>query len=164
MTLVKQEVKTATEVEELFIVLERIWREVFTPIIGANQVEYMMENYQSPQNIRQEIEDGAHYFLLTLDGKPIGYTAYEINDEQVYISKIYLGSESRGKGLSSEVFNWYEEIGKGKKLHLNVNQGNKLAISVYEHRGFERVGERYVDIGEGYIMDDYIYEKDLTKL
>lgn len=136
MTLVKQEVKTVAEVEELFIVLERIWREVFTPIIGANQVEYMMENYQSPQNIMQEIEDGAHYFLLVLDGKPIGYTAYEIN----------------------------EEIGKGKKLHLNVNQGNKLAISVYEHRGFERVGERYVDIGEGYIMDDYIYEKDLTKL
>ena len=44
-----------------------------------------------------------------------------------------------------------------------MNQGNKLAISVYEHRGFTRVGERYVDIGEGYVMDDYIYEKEIKR-
>lgn len=163
MTLKKIAVHSPEEVTALFEVVQEIWQEVFTPIIGEKQVAYMLKNYQSIEMIQSEIDNGAHYFLLYLDELPVGYTAYEETEEQIYISKLYLSSSLRGKGLSSDIFNWYEEIGKGKTLHLNVNQGNKLAISVYEHRGFTRVGERYVDIGEGYVMDDYIYEKEIKR-
>ncbi|MGO2083724.1 GNAT family N-acetyltransferase [Vagococcus sp.] len=159
--LEKQTIKTSIEVATLFNVLEKIWREVFTPIIGEKQVDYMMEHYQSKAAIQGEIEAGAQYFLLFSNGKPVGYTAYEETAEQIYISKLYLAANSRGKGLSSAVFDWYEELGKGKTLHLNVNQGNQLAIAVYEHRGFKQVGERYVDIGEGFVMNDFIYEKEM---
>lgn len=161
MTLKKTPVKTSIEIKTLFNVVQPIWQEVFTPIIGNEQVAYMLENYQSIDNITTEIDNGTHYFLLSYDGKFVGYTAYEETDTQIYISKLYLSSELRGKGFSSDIFNWYEELGKGKTLHLNVNQGNKLAISVYEHRGFKCIGDRYVDIGAGYVMNDYIYEKEI---
>lgn len=161
MTLQKIPIQSTEEVTQLFDVVQEIWQEVFTPIIGEEQVAYMLKNYQSVEMIQAEIDNKAKYYLLSYNNKFVGYTAYEETKEQIYISKLYLTSTLRGKGLSSQIFNWYEEIGRGKTLHLNVNQGNKLAISVYEHRGFSRTGERYVDIGEGYVMNDYIYEKEL---
>ncbi|MFW8052355.1 GNAT family N-acetyltransferase [Vagococcus fluvialis] len=163
MTLQKIAVQSESEVQQLFDVVQDIWQEVFTPIIGEKQVAYMLKNYQSIENIQSEIANQANYFLLSYNDQFVGYTAYEETEEQIYISKLYLSSNLRGKGLSSCIFNWYEEIGEGKTLHLNVNQGNKLAIAVYEHRGFTQVGERYVDIGEGYVMNDYIYEKEIKK-
>lgn len=162
MPLTKLPVITNQGINQLFEVVQVIWKDVFTPIIGSEQVAYMLKNYQSIENITHEINEGARYFLLTYENQAVGYTAYEETEEHIYISKLYLAEGVRGKGLSSDIFNWYETLAKGKKLHLNVNQGNKLAISVYEHRGFERVGERYVEIGEGYIMNDYIYEKNLS--
>lgn len=163
MTLQKIAVQSESDVQQLFDVVQDIWQEVFTPIIGEEQVAYMLKNYQSIENIQSEIANQANYFLLSYNNQFVGYTAYEETEEQIYISKLYLSSNLRGKGLSSDIFNWYEEIGEGKTLHLNVNQGNKLAIAVYEHRGFTQVGERYVDIGEGYVMNDYIYEKEIKK-
>lgn len=162
MSIEKVPVHTQQEIQQLFDVVQVIWQEVFTPIIGSEQVAYMLENYQSIENIQAEIDSGANYFLLFFDGEAVGYTAYEESDSQIYISKLYLTSKLRGKGLTSAIFNWYEQIGRGKTLHLNVNQNNKLAIQVYEHRGFIRVGERNVDIGEGYFMTDFIYEKKIN--
>ena len=163
MKLKKLPVKTPSDIKDLFDIIQDIWQEVFTPIIGEKQVAYMLKNYQSIENIQSEIDNQANYFLLSYEDEFVGYTAYEETEDQIYISKLYLSSKLRGKGLSSDIFDWYEIIGKGKTLHLNVNQGNKLAIAVYEHRGFSRVGERYVDIGEGYVMNDFIYEKDIEK-
>lgn len=153
------EVKNEKDLAVLMPLLREIWSEVFTPIIGADQVAYMLANYQSQANIEDEMKNGAHYLLLVHDSKPVGYTAYEENEKEVYLSKLYLHSDTRGKGLSSQVFDWYEQLAKGKRLYLNVNQGNALAIRIYEHRGFTLAGERYVDIGQGFIMNDYIYEK-----
>lgn len=162
MSIEKVPVHTQQEIQQLFDVVQVIWQEVFTPIIGSEQVAYMLENYQSIENIQAEIDSGANYFLLFFDGETVGYTAYEESDSQIYISKLYLTSKLRGKGLTSAIFNWYEQIGRSKTLHLNVNQNNKLAIQVYEHRGFIRVGARNVDIGQGYFMTDFIYEKKIN--
>lgn len=150
---------TTEELDLLMPLVREIWTEVFTPIIGSDQVDYMLANYQSKENIQEELKKGAQYLLIYYKNKPVGYTAYENKPEYLYLSKLYLHQSTRGKGLSSQVFNWYENLAKGRKLHLNVNQGNERAIAVYEHRGFEKIGERYVDIGQGFVMDDFIYEK-----
>lgn len=160
MKLKLKEIKTVIEIDELFAVVERIWPEVFTPVIGQEQVDYMLKNYQSPANIAEEINQGAHYYLLDFEGRHVGYTAFEENEGEIYLSKIYLDQSVRGQGLASELFAWYDQKARGKKLRLNVNQGNRRAIEVYEHRGFHRVGERYAEIGEGFVMNDFIYEKN----
>ena len=92
MILKKIAVHSPEEVTALFEVVQEIWQEVFTPIIGEKQVAYMLKNYQSIEMIQSEIDNGAHYFLLYLDELPVGYTAYEETEEQIYISKLYLSS------------------------------------------------------------------------
>ena len=45
-----------------------------------------------------------------------------------------------------------------KSIFLNVNRNNDLAINVYEHLGFVKIREEKNDIGNGYYMDDFVFE------
>lgn len=122
----------------------------------------MLKTYQSLENIQKEIAQGDQYFLLIADEVPVGYTAYRESVDEIYLSKLYLKDETRGKGYGGQVFDWYEQVAMGKKIRLNVNKYNKRAISVYEHRGFKCVEACQNDIGAGFVMDDYVYLKDLN--
>lgn len=156
------EIKSVTSSKEIQVldqVIQEIWPEVYTPIIGAAQVAYMLRTFQSKEKIEEDLKAGMHYFLLWSENKPVGYTAYMNKPNQIYLSKLYLHKDLRGQGYASQVFAWYEELAKGKTLRLNVNKYNKQAIAVYETRGFKRVEACQIDIGESYIMDDYVYEK-----
>ena len=43
-------------------------------------------------------------------------------------------------------------------IRLTVNRNNRDAISAYEKLGFEVVNESVTNIGNGFVMDDYIME------
>jgi ribosomal protein S18 acetylase RimI-like enzyme len=45
-------------------------------------------------------------------------------------------------------------------LFLNVNKYNS-AIQFYHKIGFEIAKEEVIDIGNGFVMDDYVMEKQL---
>lgn len=160
--LIRTAVQTLDEISDLFPVVEEIWREVFTPMIGPEQVDYMLIHYQSISVIEKEIAAGAHYFGLWWQGELVGYTAYELKDDRIlYISKLYIKQAYRGKGLMAEIFKWYDDLAQTwqRKQQLRVNQANRNAIAVYQHRGFTIVKEQRVAIGEGFVMTDYILEK-----
>jgi RimJ/RimL family protein N-acetyltransferase len=43
-----------------------------------------------------------------------------------------------------------------------VNKNNVNSIKVYEKLGFKKTGPVIQDIGNGFVMDDYKMEKDIT--
>ena len=45
-------------------------------------------------------------------------------------------------------------------MRLDVNRDN-AATGFYERIGFTKVGEAVTEIGEGYVMDDFVYERSL---
>jgi ribosomal protein S18 acetylase RimI-like enzyme len=47
------------------------------------------------------------------------------------------------------------------KLWLTVNKYNAESIAWYERLGFTKAGEIVMDIGGGYIMDDFRFEKPI---
>lgn len=143
--------------------MQEIWPEIYIPIIGEEQVAYMLATYQSLENIQKNIQNGDNYFILYEGNTPVGYTAYREEPGVFYISKLYLNQSTRGKGYGTQVFNWFEALGAGKTLRLNVNKYNERGIAVYEHRGFVCVEACQNEIGHGYMMDDYVYEKDLSR-
>ncbi|MCF1628152.1 GNAT family N-acetyltransferase [Tetragenococcus koreensis] len=158
----RQKITSKDQLDNFYPVLVKIWHEVFTPIIGSNQVEYMLEHYQSKELIMQEIDADVNYYALVLDNQYVGYTAYKVTPDYLYLSKIYITSEYRNKGLMREVFAWFDELSEkyGVKQHLRVNQGNTQAISVYQYLGFVLLTEEITDIGDGYQMVDYVFEKE----
>lgn len=96
----------------------------------------------------------------------IGYTGGRVDADtnRFFISKIYLLKEHRGRGLIGSVVRFYERIARERgldALYLTVNKQNKMAIRAYEKHGFEIIDAVETDIGEGFVMDDYIMEKKL---
>ncbi|MBO0460548.1 MULTISPECIES: GNAT family N-acetyltransferase [Enterococcus] len=156
---------TEKELDELVAVIHEVWPEAFTPIIGQRQVAYMLETYQSKEQIEKECAAGVSYFLLKLAGRTVGYTAYEKIASSIYLSKLYILQDVRGKGLTSEVFRWYEQLAReteAQEIFLRVNQDNRQAIAVYQHQGFVIEEELISDIGEGFQMVDYKMKKRLA--
>ena len=51
----------------------------------------------------------------------------------------------------------------GVALYLTVNRENAGSIAAYLAMGFRKVREQVTDIGEGYVMDDFIMEKAVER-
>ena len=125
-----------------------IVKQHYDPIIGAEQNDYMIAMFQSPS----AIADGN-----TL----IGFMAFYPRDGKMYLSKLYLHKDYRGKGFSHKMIDFVrrEAVKDGfSAIFLNVNKGNSDSIAAYHHLGFVKVREETNDIGHGFVMDDYVLE------
>jgi ribosomal protein S18 acetylase RimI-like enzyme len=68
--------------------------------------------------------------------------------------------ETQGTGLGRQFFELVKEKAienNQKAIFLNVNKQNH-AIHFYTKLGFTKVKDEVIDIGEGYVMDDYVME------
>ena len=143
-----------------------IWNEHFPKIISQEQINYMVEKFQSMPAIDHAIrEEGYRYFLLVLGDTPIGYMGVKPEeDDALLLSKLYLMKPFRGERRSIVLFDKAEnvarELGK-KKVRLYVNKRNYVPLRAYLRRGFRIVEEKKTDIGEGFICDDFMMEKEL---
>lgn len=93
----------------------------------------------------------------------VGYTGGHAEaDGRFFVSKIYLLKDHRGKGLCSETIRFYETLCRDRGLgamYLTVNKHNEMGIRAYKAKGFETIDAVETDIGNGFVMDDYIMEK-----
>ncbi len=142
-----------------------IWRKHYIPITGIGQVEHMLKKYQSAEAISKQVEDeGFEYFILTYDKIPVGYISIRKDEDKLFLSKIYVLSEYRGKKIGKTAMQFIEEKTKAydlKTIMLTVNKNNTDSIKAYEKLGFVNVCALVKDIGDGYVMDDYQMEKTL---
>lgn len=166
-------------VRAMSVLATRIVREHFDPIVGVEQNDYMIARFQTPEAIAAQIDEGYEYYFVlppkAVSGqsgeakpgrvRPIGFVALQARDAgELYLSKFYLVKEERGKGYARSMMGLVEWRGRElgcDYVRLNVNRNNYQAILAYEHLGFQKTGERKTDIGGGYVMDDFIYERDL---
>ena len=71
--------------------------------------------------------------------------------------------QAQGKGIGALMLDKITGIAlqNGNTIvQLNVNRYNK-AVKFYEKAGFVKTGEEDINIGNGYLMEDYIMEKKL---
>ncbi|PCI32571.1 MAG: GNAT family N-acetyltransferase [Flavobacteriaceae bacterium] len=139
-----------------------IWTEHYTPIIGEPQVVYMLEKFQSAFAIEDQIENGMLYYLLEYKNTPVGYFSFSKNKEFLFLSKLYILNTARGNGIGSAALSFLEKMAKElhlKKIKLTVNKFNTNSIKAYEKMGFIIIEALIQDIGNGYVMNDYVLEK-----
>ena len=152
------------QVEHIVDLAYHIWHEHFTPIIGQAQVNYMLEKFQSSKSISRQIQNGMVYFLMIEKSKAIGYAEMTLDDEELFLSKIYILATERNKGFGKQTILFLEQLAQGyhkPKISLTVNKNNLNSINAYEKMGFIKLESVIQDIGEGFKMDDYKMEKIL---
>ncbi|MCI8469404.1 MAG: GNAT family N-acetyltransferase [Eggerthellaceae bacterium] len=159
-----------------------IWREYWPALIGEEQTEYMVANFQSLEAIERDMaEHGYEYWLvlaadeltapeLEQGAQPafrvVGYTGGHVEEEtnRFFISKIYLLAGERGKHFASRIIEFYERLCAERGLramYLTVNKHNDLGIRAYKAKGFKTIDAVETDIGQDFVMDDYIMEREV---
>lgn len=159
-----QQVLSAQDINDTARLANGIWHEHFTPIIGEKQVNYMLDRFQSAPAIAEQIRQGYLYFALILDHRQIGYAAFRIDDDALFLSKLYIQKEFRGRGFSHAVITYAEKLAREQAkpvIRLTCNKNNVSSLAVYKKIGFGIVREEKADIGSGFFMDDYILEKQV---
>lgn len=146
---------------------DEIWHECYAELLTRQQIDYMVENLQSAGAIRRQIDaEGYEYYLLQAEGAdaPCGYIALQPKDGKLYLSKIYLLLAARGNGYIAQIMAFAEGAAQRHACHtlwLTVNRGNARAVAAYQKTGFSIARTQVADIGGGFVMDDYIFEKAL---
>jgi diamine N-acetyltransferase len=156
------EVSTQDQIGIVESLAKEIWTEHYLPIIGEEQVDYMLDRFQSRQAISEQIKSGLLYFLIKEDDAFIGYAGAQPKNDELFLSKLYIKSSKRGKGYGKKAIQFIEKLAKEKELSkvvLTVNKNNVNTIKAYERIGFRNVGSVLQDIGRGFVMDDYKMEK-----
>lgn len=139
-----------------------IWNEYFVPIIGKNQVDYMIKKFQCFDSIKTQLKNNYSYYILNYKNNNVGYTCISQQNNSLFLSKLYILKAYRGNRLASYTIDFLVKICKSNSLNkiwLTVNKYNNDTISIYKKLGFVIVKSQITDIGNGFVMDDYIMEK-----
>lgn len=144
------------------------WADTYREILSPEQSEYMLDMMYSDHSLAQQMENG-HHFVLAIDeqsGEYRGLVSYEFGyhgENKVKIHKLYVLPESHGSGLGKLLVDYVAEqaLAHGcNTITLNMNRFNH-SHGFYTHMGFVIAGEEDIDIGNGYLMEDYIFEKTI---
>jgi GNAT superfamily N-acetyltransferase len=161
---------TAQQFDAVAGLAHEIWYEYYVPLIGRAQVDYMVAKFQSSGAMAGQMREGYEYFLIQRGtgerpGPGIGYCAVQPQPENgsLFLSKLYLLRDARGGGTGRVCMEFIEQLACRRGLNLlwlTVNKGNP-AVRAYERLGFRIAADLVMDIGGGFVMDDYRMEKQL---
>ena len=162
-------IKAATEAD--FPTIRQIaydtWPQTFGQILSEQQIAYMLDLMYSLPSLQAQVQQQGHVFLLASEAEnPLGYISYELNYQQTTatkIHKIYILPQAQGKGVGKALIDAATAVGlanQNEALLLNVNKYNK-ALQFYERIGFEVIGQEDIDIGEGFLMEDFTMKKPI---
>lgn len=153
---------SATELPVIAALAERIWWQVYPPIIGAAQVHYMLGRGYALPALRAERRAGTRFLLCRLGPLPIGFVAWRPEAGRGFIDKLYLLPSLHGLGLGR----WLIEAtcrqiaATGRDVaSLRVNRHNRPAIRAYRRAGFAITATDCLPIGDGFVMDDYLMSR-----
>ena len=147
-------------------IAEITWPVAFGEILSREQLAYMMKMIYAEEVLKGQINSGHEFYVYSEGEKVLGFmgveTAYK-GKKQLKIHKLYILPNQQGKGIGQQFIAFAEkrarELGD-ETLTLNVNRLNK-ALHFYENLGFKNIRSEDIDIGQGYLMEDYVMEKSL---
>ena len=145
----------------------RIWHTSFRDLITREQIDYMLARRYTPEAMVEAVDSGhLIYEILRVDGEPLAFAAHGPADapSEWTLQQLYVHPAWPPRGLGGRLMDHVEtharRIGR-RTLVLTVNRGNQRARAAYEKRGFHLRESAVFDIGNGFVMDDYVLEKPL---
>ena len=148
-------------------IAHQTWPVAYGEILSKAQLDYMLDAFYNEETLKDSVDNKGHHFVLAKEGEEtLGFASYEHHYEQklqTKIHKIYILPQTQGKGIGKKLIDYVEKVAKenaSAELSLNVNRFNK-ALHFYQKMGFQITEEVNIEIGKGYLMEDYVMEKPI---
>jgi len=146
---------------------DTIWRAHYSRLISLAQIEYMLMGRYVPEKLAAYVNAADRWlYILRLGDHPVGYCSFSLTAQpgEMKLEQLYLLPEMHGQGLGWHMLSHVEQATRKQGcnlLMLTVNKGNDSSIAFYRRAGFSVRESAVFDIGNGYVMDDYVMEKRL---
>jgi len=146
-----------------------IWHAHYPGIISSEQIDYMLERGYALDALERfvGVQDRGLYIAL-VDRVLSGFAAWYLTDNpaEAKLDKLYVLQSCQRQGLGGRLMARVADAARAANatmLILNVNKHNTQAIHAYEKHGFAIREEVVVDIGDGFVMDDYVMYRTLVE-
>lgn len=143
------------------------WPITYGNILSKEQLDYMLEKFYSEKALRKDVIEKSHRFLLIKEeNETLGFASYEHQYQKNQLTrmhKLYVIPTAQGKGVGKLLLAEVERLAKenqSKTVSLNVNRFNN-AYDFYLKNSYKKIQEIDISIGEGFLMEDYVMEKEL---
>ena len=159
-------VANVDDIELIRSIAFEVWPVAYSKIISQEQIEYMLDMMYSQKSLLNQMQnEGSEFLIIEEDGQAVGFSSSAGLAESVFkLHKLYVLSSMHGKGYGRSLLN---EVCKraadrgGVSIELQVNKNNP-AFQFYIRNGFTKDREMVFDIGNGFVMDDFILTKSLA--
>jgi GNAT superfamily N-acetyltransferase len=164
MNISKQEAIIRVAVESDFAaireVVHEVWPIAYGDVISQDQISYMLQMMYSDDSLQKQInEEGCMFLVYERDKKIQGFASFSQLEGSLYkLHKLYVYSHLHGNGIGAALLSKVKQlvaIEGGNAIELQVNKKN-IAQHFYLKQGFTIDRELVLDIGNGFVMDDYI--------
>lgn len=156
-----------TDIPAIYDLAVKTWNITYPSIISNEQIDYMIEKMYSKEKLNEVIEKEKFNFLLfEIDNQLVGFCSIEhkyTNEPITRIHKLYVDPDVHGKNVGKQLLFETEKLAlknNSTKLHLNVNKKNP-AVNFYIKQNFIVEREEVLDIGNSFVMDDYVMIKEI---
>ena len=157
-----QSIEKVENIKQLASLAKEIRFEYWPGTLSNEQIEYMVKKFQSQNAIQNQIDNENYtYYFINVNNENAGYFGVSDKKEYLFLSKIYIKKSYRHKGIGTKTFNEIIKIAKSinlNKIRLTVNKHNINSINAYNKWGFKTIDSVVENIGNGFVMDDYIME------
>lgn len=159
----------ALKLDELSIVHEiayATWPDTFKEILSQEQIQYMLNWMYDLKHLENQFNQGHQFYVAELEEMPVGFIGIEPNHPEkglTKIHKIYILPNKQGLGIGKKLIQYVRELSIQSEIEgllLNVNRFNK-AVEFYKAIGFNILFEENIEIGNGYLMEDYVMKLEL---
>jgi ribosomal protein S18 acetylase RimI-like enzyme len=158
---------TAADVEAVAALARRVWQHTYLGIISQQQIDYMLDQRYRTQLVNEELGmDTIWWDQLRVDGQLAGFVSCLLTGTpgEMKLDKLYVDPQRQRLGMGRRLVDQVlaRALAAGcQTLILAVNKGNEKAIAAYRKQGFAVRESVCVDIGGGFVMDDFIMARSL---
>ncbi|MDR2015174.1 MAG: GNAT family N-acetyltransferase [Azoarcus sp.] len=156
---------TPDDVPAIASLARTTWLNAYANILSPEQIDYMLAQRYDHARLRTEAGDPQKWLRQAcLDGILAGFAACEIHKGEFKLDKLYIHPDMQRKGIGAALVNHVATLARERgfsAMILAVNKQNEQGIHAYTQYGFRVRDKTVTDIGNGFVMDDYIMEKTL---
>jgi ribosomal protein S18 acetylase RimI-like enzyme len=155
---------TEKDIEIIQQLADKIWRKHYPSIITIEQIDYMLNAMYSAESLTEQMNNGHQFIILQIDKQPVGFVSVSKKTERNYfINKLYVDTTQHRKGLGKLLLDKIElDYNDAVSFSLTVNRQNFKAINFYFKNGFVINEVADFNIGNGFIMNDFVMKKELS--
>lgn len=162
-------VATEKQMNEIEQIASDIWYNDYKNIFPPEQIDYMLQKYQSKAAMKKQMAEHTIYYMLFSDNCFAGYVAFQAHHDHIFINRFCIKPEFRRRGLAKRTIHAFDNMVSGaefrniNKLRIMVEQNNNSAIAAYEHLGFQKIKEVTTALGNHYFSQDYLMERKIQR-